>query len=344
MWMVKAAYVKAFGCCYTVRTVTASESIPSRYVLYPVAPYDFDLTAGYATYFRGQYGTESFEDGEYRRALHIGDRVGLVTVRSTGTVDEPQLALDISGLDGDAAAMDEARRKAAWILAVDDDIRPFYALAADDELLAPFVREFRGLRPARTPSVFEALVLAILGQQISSSVARMLRAGIIEAYGAPVDAEGIQYHAFPRPESLAGVDVAALRKLKLSERKAQYIIGIAQRTLSGGLDVESLQRLSDEDATRTLIDLPGVGPWTAHWIFIRALGRTDGFPSGDLALQKFLGALANGGEPMAARQADEYSKRWSPYRSYVTTYLFAAARSGARSLLEPNAGADEESR
>ena len=79
-----------------------------------------------------------------------------------------------------------------------------------------------------------------------------------------------------------------------------------------------------------LTAIRGVGPWTAHWLLISALGETDGFPSGDLALQRTMGRLVTGGPPMPAAEALAYSERWSPHRSYVTTYLFASTRAGRR--------------
>ena len=72
----------------------------------------------------------------------------------------------------------------------------------------------------------------------------------------------------------------------------------------------------------------GVGLWTAHWLLIRAIGSSDGFPHDDLALQRTLGLLVGGGNPLRPEQVLDYSRRWSPFRSYVTAYLFAALRSG----------------
>ena len=71
-----------------------------------------------------------------------------------------------------------------------------------------------------------------------------------------------------------------------------------------------------------------MGPWTAHWLLIRAFDRPDGFPDGDLAIQRSLGALYNGGERLTADEAVALSARWRPYRSYLVTYMFAAARRG----------------
>ena len=79
---------------------------------------------------------------------------------------------------------------------------------------------------------------------------------------------------------------------------------------------------------KKLTSIRGIGPWTVHWLMIHALGHSDGFPYGDLALQRFMGTLANGGVRMPAQEALSYSERWSPYRSYATAYLFAAARQG----------------
>lgn len=95
----------------------------------------------------------------------------------------------------------------------------------------------------------------------------------------------------------------------------------------GSLDLEGLTGRPADEVVAYLTAIRGVGPWTAQWLLIRALGRPDGFPHGDLALQRFLGRLTNDG-PLGAEEALERSTGWSPYRSYVTTYLFAASRSG----------------
>ncbi|UCC66436.1 MAG: DNA-3-methyladenine glycosylase 2 family protein, partial [Deltaproteobacteria bacterium] len=191
----------------------------------------------------------------------------------------------------------------------------------------PLVLGLRGLHIPHTASVYEALVLAILGQQFISHVARMVRTLMIETYGPSADVSGVMYNAFPGPETIVAAGVDGLRAVKLSARKAEYITGIAARVASGELNLESLQHQPDEEVVRTLTGIRGVGLWTAQWLLIRALGRTDGFPHGDLALQRVLGILVNEGTPLSPDGALDHSRRWSPFRSYLTTYLFAAARS-----------------
>ncbi len=300
----------------------------AQFSIDPVPPYSFELTAAYATYFRGQYGADSFQGGVFRRLLDLRGTLALATVYSLGTVDQPRLGVVLTAPRLGQEEVAEAQRQVAWLLGTEQDLTPFYRMALQDGALAPLARGFRGLHIPHTGSVYEALVLAILGQQISSHVARILRTLLIQTYGAQVQLEGVTYHAFPRPEALMEAGLDGLRAIKFSTRKAQYILDIATRVASGDLDLESLHSRPDDEVMRTLTSIRGVGPWTVQWLLIRALGRRDGFPHGDLALQRSLGMLVNGGTPLSAAQALEYSRRWSPYRSYVTTYIFAASRSG----------------
>jgi len=295
----------------------------------PTPPYDFDLTAAYATYFRGQYGAEIYQEGVFRRLLDCRGHLCLVTVRSLGRVVSPLLEVEIekadTGLDDDLIS--QVKRQVAWIFGTDQNLAPFYRMAMNDSVAGPLVCGLKGLHIPHTASVYEALVLAILGQQISSHVARVVRTLLIQTYGPSAEVSGVTYYAFPPPEAIVAAGMEGLRAIKFSARKAEYVVGIATRVASGELDLEGLQYQPDEEVVRTLVGIRGVGLWTAQWLLIRALGRTDGFPHGDLALQRFLGLLMDKGAPFSPEEALEYSRRWSPFRSYVTTYLFAAARS-----------------
>ena len=298
----------------------------------PVPPFDFDLTAGYLTYFRGRYATDVFEDGVYRRLQRLKGGLALLSVRSTGNIDAPMLEAEVLSDGLDEEMIVEARSSVAWLLGADDDLMPFYRMAQDDPYLPPLVNGMHGLHITHTATAYEALVLAILGQQISTHVARMLRNLITETYGEALTVDGELYRAFPTPQSLAHAGVEGLRKIKFSRRKAEYITDISGQVASGELDLESLRGRPAEDVVKMLTKIRGIGPWTAHWLLIRALGYADGFPHGDLAMERMMGMLVNGStgspSPMSSKEASAFSERWSPYRSYVTTYIFGAGRSG----------------
>ena len=296
--------------------------------LYPVPPFDFDLTVGSHTNFRGSYGADMLEGGVYRRLLNVGSRLLLAEVRSAGSLDAPSLALAVRGpqvSDSDLAAVEEVM---AWNLAIDSDIGEFYKAVEAEPVLGPITAQLWGLHPTRAVSVFEAMVLAILGQQIAATVARIVRGLLIESYGDRLEVDGRTYYAFPTPASLLEAGVDGLRKMKLSQRKAEYVVGIARELEEGTLDLEGLKRASDEEVVERVTRLRGVGHWTAHWLLIRALSRPDAFPSGDLALKRVVSQLYFDGRTLSDREVEEFSVRWAPYRSYAIVYVFAAARQG----------------
>jgi DNA-3-methyladenine glycosylase II len=212
------------------------------------------------------------------------------------------------------------------IIGADQIPNKFYEMAHEDPLLRPLVDRFKGLHIPQSETVFEALILSILGQQISTQVAAILRAELIMNYGESIEVDGSIQYAFPTPEILSHVSVQELRQHKLSARKAEYIRQIALMESRGIIELESFRSMDADEATRQLVDLKGVGNWTAHWLLVRALSFNDGFPSGDLALQKYMGHLINDGKIMDDRQLLRYSERWMPYRSWVTTYMFADIR------------------
>ena len=295
----------------------------------PVAPFDFELTAGYHTYFQSRYGTDSMEDGVYRRLLDLGDKLALASVRSAGTVESPELVLEVQGPELEQGDVDLVRERVSWLLGVDQDLAPFYELGRADNAMAGLVEMFYGLHLPHTGTVFEALVLAVLGQQISTSVARIIRTLLIETFGPSAEFDGDTYYAFPRPAAIWASSPAELHTMKLTQRKSEYVHGLAGSALDSNVGLESLSSLTDQEIVAKLTALRGVGVWTAQWTLIRAVGRPDALPLGDLALRRVVSRLFKDGEDVTDGQVEEIAQRWSPYRTYATVYLFSALRTGA---------------
>ena len=308
--------------------MNADSWVSSTSTVRPEPPFDFDRTVRFATYDSQRYVADVYQDGVYSRLLEIGGELALTQSRSVGTVEESALEVSVSGSQLSDETVSTASEIMARMLGVEESVTPFYEMAGNDPMLAPLIAEFRGMRISQAASVFESLVMSVLGQQISSQVARVLRTGLIDAYGVSIESQGVSYSAFPRPQDIASRGVDDLRTIKFSARKAEYLVDIASQVASGELDLEGLRDASDDEIVEALVRLRGIGPWTAHWMLIRAFGRPDGFPHGDLALQRFMGQLLNDGTRLEAQAALDASTRWSPHRSYVTTYLFAAARAG----------------
>ena len=300
--------------------------------LQPTPPFDFELTAGYHTYFQSRSGADNLDGGVYRRLLDLDGRLILASVSSTGTVDAPELALELRGQGITDADGERAAAQVRWMLGTEQELASFYALAESDPALSELSRQFRGLHLPRTATLFESLVLAILGQQISASVARTMRMLLIERFGSryvthsEAGGGGATYYAFPRPEAILSSSPEELRGLKLSRSKAEYVRVIAAAALEPGWD--ELCRLPDDEFVRRLTSLRGVGNWTAQWALVRGLARPDALPLGDLALRRGVSRLRCQGNAVTDKEVSEIAEQWRPWRSYATAYLFAGMRTG----------------
>ena len=294
--------------------------------LRPTAPYDFALTAAYHTYFQERSGADTFANGVYRRLLDLDGRLALASVRDTGRPDAPQLTLELRGHALSPADGQRAAAQIARMLGITQDLTPFYAQAQSDAALPSLIRQFHGLHLPSAATLFESLVFAVLGQQISARVARMMRMLLIQHYGAQMQFDSETYYAFPRPEAILESSTEELRGLKLTQRKAEYIHGIAAAALSS--DWPGPDQLPDAEIVRRLTALRGVGHWTAQWAMLRGLARPDALPLGDLALRRAVSRLWRNNEPVTDAQVSALAENWRPWRSYATVYLFAAMRTG----------------
>jgi DNA-3-methyladenine glycosylase II len=146
-----------------------------------------------------------------------------------------------------------------------------------------------------------------------------------ETYGRNGEIDGKPYALFPRPRDLESANIEDLRSLGLSQRKAEYTLGLRDEFGSGRLTETALSKMDDAEVETELLKLRGIGPWTVHWLLIRGLGREDALPVGDVALQKTLGELVTG-ETFSPQELIDYAEQFRPYRSYLTIYLFALIR------------------
>ena len=244
------------------------------------------------------------------------------------SLDKSSLEITTTSLKNDVEAENIARSQILRMVGANQNPADFYEFSDSDDILRPIVNRFRGLRIPQTLSVYEGLVTAIIGQQISTSVASMLHSLIVELYGDTIDIDGQTFYLFPTPQSIANAGVEELVKNKFSRRKAEYIHSISEKEVMGEIDLNMIKQMTIEEATETLNSLRGVGPWTTQWLLIRSLGFSDGFPSGDLALQKIISKHLNTSKRMTSEEVLTFSERWAPHRSWATTYIFAALRNG----------------
>ncbi len=290
-------------------------------------PFDFHLTASHQTYFRSAAGADLYTDGVYWRALRYGEQVVVTSVTPASTGHDAGLEVSVHGDDVTPAQLQHAADTMRHMLGLDVDLVGFYRMLEGDAALGETAKSLYGMCPPRTESVFEALIVAIASQQIAGAVARLIRDSLVSTYGSPVDAMAQRLYAFPTPRALLEAGTDGLRALRLSTRKTEYIQDVCLRTLEGSLSDARLRELDNDTLTEELLKIRGVGHWTSVMVQLRALGRPDVFPAGDVALAKVISQLYFGGQLLSERQLADFAKeRWHPYEGLATTYLYAHLR------------------
>ena len=256
-------------------------------------------------------GVEEVRDGAYRRTLRLPAGNGIVSL--TPEPDHVRCTLVLDEFRDLATAIARCRR----LLDLDADPEAVVDALGADEDLSALVAKAPGQRIPRTVDEPELALRVVLGQQVSVKAARTHAARIVSAYGQPVtDTGGGLTHVFPAIEHLAEIDPAHLAFPKSRQRSLVALVG----ALANG-DVVLDAGCDWNRAREQLLELPGIGPWTAEVIAMRGLGDPDAFPATDLGV---LVAAKQVGLPVDARALTQHSARWRPWRSYAAQHLWTA--------------------
>jgi DNA-3-methyladenine glycosylase II len=256
-----------------------------RFSLRPLMPFQLETTV-WALRRRSINAIDLWSGKVYRRVLTIDGKPVLVAVTQRATV----LDVTLTGNDLSPAVQQNVTTVLERMLGINVDLSEFYTFAARHASLDQLVAPFRGFKPPRFATVFEGLVNGIACQQLSLAAGITFLNRLAERYGQE-SRHGL--HAFPRPEDLAYLHPADLCPLGFSSNKGRSIIEIARLVGEGDLDLEELNRLGNKEAFERLVALYGVGRWTAEYVLLRALGRTNVFPGDDVGarnnLERWLG-------------------------------------------------------
>jgi DNA-3-methyladenine glycosylase II len=262
-------------------------------------------------------------EGVYERLLVVRGVPLLVRVGQLGPVGSPRLRIELVGRRArEPEAKGAARELLDRVLGAAVDVRPFYRAVRQDPVLGPTVRPFRGMRIAGRPHPFEALVTAVLSQQVNLRLAYGIRADLVRALGRRAWMDGIRYHAFPAPARIASSTVSWLRDLRLSRAKAETLLRLAGAFADGRLSDDGLRALPDEEVVARLVEIKGVGRWTAEMALLRGLGRLDAFPGADLGVVKSLARDLLGRNSATEAEMRGVAERWRPYRGLALVYAY----------------------
>ncbi len=246
----------------------------------------------------------------------------LVEVSQRGSSGSAPVMVEVSARNRDLteARIRRAQEVVERSLGMGIDLRPFYRLARHDTRIAGLVGRFRGLKPPRFPSLFEALANAVACQQLSLEVGIELLDRLAGTFGQRFG----EQHSFPEPAAIAAASVPALRALGFSNRKAETLIRLASQIAEGTLTEAILGRLTRADAVAALMNLDGIGRWSAEYVLLRGLGRLEVYPGDDVGARNKLRAFLELPRPPDYAVVNRVTAAWAPYAGMVYFHLLLA--------------------
>jgi AraC family transcriptional regulator of adaptative response / DNA-3-methyladenine glycosylase II len=286
-------------------------------------PIDLDRALGYLG-ARAVPGVEVVTATEYARTISLPNGPGVARLRIVPGQNWVECSLALADLRDVTAAVQRCRR----LLDLDADPLAISGFLASDPVIGPLAVACPGRRSVGAVDGDEIALRAVLGQQVSVAAARRLAGRLAALHGGPLPAsfgdagsEALT-HVFPDVATIAALDPGTL---PMPRSRARALVGLAGALASGALCLDP--GADREEAAARLVALPGIGPWTAGYIGMRALSDPDAFPPGDagvLRALRTLGHVVGPGSDTGAAQA------WRPWRSYAVHHLWATLEAGTK--------------
>jgi DNA-3-methyladenine glycosylase II len=293
-----------------------------------IPPHDFFLNLDVASYFDHEHDPETLYERGFTRPVPVGDRDVLATIRFNGQVEKPEFDVRF-GEPLSANEEDLAARVIRRMLGCDLDLRPLYDQAAEDPVLSPRLAEFYGLKRMARASFFEEAMNRVIESQIQHKpTAKRMVYGVREAYGQRLEGPDGPVPAWPRPIRMISADPVAMKTHGLSERKGEYVVGIAHEIVSGELDLDALDALSPLEFLDRIVKIRGIGPTIAQDLSLYR-NRTDAvFPSRidkgmEMGFRRWI-IGSYGGNPNETSEDDylHLIRNWSGFEASAIEFLY----------------------
>ncbi|MDC0715648.1 DUF488 family protein [Nannocystis bainbridge] len=301
----------------TPHRLTSFAEVHGARVTYPApplatrAPFHLEATVR-VLQRRATNRVDLWQQDRYLRVLDVAGEAVLIEVEDRGTVDAPDLHPVVRHGDPAVLTRPELATTLRKILGLDIDPEPLHRLTTADRRLRTIALALRGMRPPRFADWFEVFANVVPFQQVSLDAGAAIVGRLVERFGAALEHDGGRFYAFPTAASIAGARLDALRRVGLGARKADALRRIARAIVAGELTEPAIAAMSTPDALEALVELPGIGPWSAALVLLRGLGRLDVFPPGDVGVARGLRALLGADAPL-----DRVIDRLGDHRGYL---------------------------
>jgi DNA-3-methyladenine glycosylase II len=271
----------------------------------------------------------------YRRVVVVSGRATELSGRRVGPPVAPRLDVTVTPAPRSETANGELRELLDRLLGLGIDLSPWYHTASRDPRLGRLADRFRGVKPPRFPTVFETLVNAFACQQLSLESGLTLLNRLAAACGTPFGPSPNAVFAFPAPEDVAHMTPEQLRAIGFSRQKTRALLDLAGALTRQRLNLESLAQEDIDSIGQHLLQLRGVGRWTAEYALLRGFGRLQVFPGDDVGAQKKLARWLGRSRPLDYAGVARAVAPWQPYAGLVYFHLLLHGLSLAGAFESP---------
>jgi DNA-3-methyladenine glycosylase II len=305
-------------------------------IIHAIPPFRLDLTV-WALRRRSRNAIDRWDGVTYRRVIAVPGRSMELAVRQAGSRARPRLIVET--VPAVRTVSDELRVTSFVenVLGPRIDLDPWYRMAGNDSRLSALAARFRGMKPPRFPTLFEALVNGIACQQLSLIVGLELLNRLAALCAATRETDCGTVHAFPTPRDVSQLRPSQCHAIGFSRQKVRALLNLARGIESGDISVEGLSREDDATARARLLAVRGVGRWTAEYVMLRGLGRLHVFPGDDVGAQKSLARWLGRPSPLDYAAVSGALEKWEPYAGMVYFHLLldGLSKAGLVSDLSP---------
>lgn len=302
-------------------------------ILRPVPPFRLDLTV-WALRRRPRNAIDRWDGTTYRRVILVGRRPTELAVQQEGPATAPRLIVATKPSLRTPLERQDVRSMLNDLLGLRIDLRDWYRTAGRDPRLRVLAHRFRGMKPPKFPTIFEALVTAFACQQLSLVVCLELLNRLARLCGVRVGSGAAARYAFPAPRHVARLTPAAGQALGFSRQKIHALLTLARGIDTGEIGFQRVARQTDEQVGARLCELRGVGRWTADYVMLRGLGRLNVFPGDDVGAQKSLAHWLGRSSALDYAGVMKAVAKWQPYAGMVYFHLLLDGLSRAGEVIE----------
>lgn len=261
---------------------------------------------------------QSFDESSFTKAIYLNNQTLAFKLEDIGTVQKPVLKYTFFSCE---KILDEVRSELLdrinFYLSLDDDLTQFYNHAMKDPSFKPVIKKLYGLHQVKFLTPFEAAAWAITSQRISIKAAHTMKERLTLAVGDSITVGDVEYWTFPSAKQIKNMGLEDLRAIIRNRRKSEYLMNVSEAFTM--VSEEFLRNAPVEDVKNWLLNIKGVGEWSAHLELIRGLGRMEDISQNDRMLVACTKKLY--GKEVTEETISKIAKNYGDFKGYWSYYI-----------------------